>query len=116
MSVCFFWFTITILSFMIQYNADILFEKKAAPGFYDTLEGQPRATAAPVGQGLRHLDNKRKPEDEDSRCEKRQHRNAEGKGGNKLHQTKFMAAQDAQIQKLKEAEQIGKRRKGSKCI
>ena len=77
---------------MIQYNANIPFEKKATPGFYNTLEGQPRATAAPIGQGLRHLENKRKPKDEDARHEKCQCRNAEGKGGNKLHQTKFMAA------------------------
>ena len=73
-------------------------------------------TAAPVGQGLQCLDNKHKPEDEDARREKHQRRNAEGKGGNKLHQTKFMAAQDAQIQKLKEVEQIGKRGKGSKRV
>ncbi|KAF8522122.1 pre-mRNA splicing factor component-domain-containing protein [Hysterangium stoloniferum] len=95
----------------MDYNADIPFEKKAAPGFYDTSEEQARATAAPVGQSLRRLDNKRKPEDEDAERKKRQRRNAEGKGGNEPHQTKFVAARDAQIQKLKEADQIGKRRK-----
>lgn len=94
-----------------QYNADIPFEKKAAPGFYDTAEEQARATAAPVGQSLRRLDNKRKPEDEEAERKKRQRRNAENKGGNEPHQTKFVAARDAQIQKLKEAEQIGKRRR-----
>ena len=60
---------------------------------------------------MRRLDNKRKPEDEDAERKKRQRRNAEGKGGNEPHPTKFVAARDAQIQKLKEAEQIGKRRK-----
>ncbi|KAF8582097.1 hypothetical protein K439DRAFT_1512567 [Ramaria rubella] len=95
----------------MDYNADIPFEKKAAPGFYDTAEEQARATAAPVGQSLRRLDNKRKPEDEDAERKKRQRKIAEGKGGNEPHQTKFVAARDAQIQKLKEAEQIGKRRR-----
>jgi pre-mRNA-splicing factor CDC5/CEF1 len=57
------------------------------------------------------LDNKRKPEDEDAERKKRQRRNAEGKGNEEPHQTKFVAARDAQIQKLKEADQIGKRRK-----
>lgn len=62
---------------------------------------------APVGQSLRRLDNKRKPEDEEAERKKRQRK---GKDGDE-HQTKFVAARDAQIQKLKEAEQIGKRRK-----
>ncbi|KAL6299669.1 pre-mRNA splicing factor component-domain-containing protein [Sparassis latifolia] len=36
----------------MDYNADIPFEKKAAPGFYDTSDEQARATTAPVGQTL----------------------------------------------------------------
>ena len=48
-----------------QYNADIPFEKKAAPGFYDTSEEQARASIAPVGQSLRRLENKRKPGEEE---------------------------------------------------
>ncbi|GBE79444.1 pre-mRNA splicing factor component-domain-containing protein [Sparassis latifolia] len=96
----------------MDYNADIPFEKKAAPGFYDTSDEQARATTAPVGQTLRRLENKRKPEDEESERKKRQRRAADGKeGGNAPHQTKFIAARDAQIQKLKEAESIGRRRK-----
>ena len=91
----------------MQYNADIPFEKKAAPGFYDTSEEQARQTIAPIGQTLRRLENKRKPEDEEAERKKRQRR---GKDGDE-HQTKFVAARDAQIQKLKEAEQIGRRRK-----
>ncbi|KAF9241884.1 pre-mRNA splicing factor component-domain-containing protein [Melanogaster broomeanus] len=94
----------------MDYNTDIPFEKKPAPGFYDTSEEQARITAAPVGQSLRRLENKRKPEDEEAERRKRQRRNAEGKGG-EPHQTKFIAARDAQIQKLKEAESIGRRRK-----
>ena len=103
-------------SFLIncsQYNTDIPFEKKAAPGFYDTSEEQARITSAPVGQSLRRLDNKRKPEEEEAERKKRQRKNAGGKEGSETsgHQTKFVAARDAQIQKLKEAESIGRRRK-----
>ncbi|KAF9227194.1 hypothetical protein BS17DRAFT_775092 [Gyrodon lividus] len=94
----------------MDYNADIPFEKKPAPGFYDTSEEQARITTAPVGQSLRRLENKRKPEDEEAERRKRQRRNAESKGG-EAHQTKFIAARDAQIQKLKDAESIGRRRK-----
>jgi pre-mRNA-splicing factor CDC5/CEF1 len=95
-----------------QYNADIPFEKKAASGFYDTTEEQARITSAPVGQSLRRLDNKRKPEEEEAERKKRQ-RKAAGKEGSEGsgHQTNFVAARDAQIQKLKEAESIGRRRK-----
>ncbi|EJF62522.1 hypothetical protein DICSQDRAFT_84319 [Dichomitus squalens LYAD-421 SS1] len=93
----------------MDYNADIPFEKKPAPGFYDTSDEQARATTAPVGQTLRRLENKRKPEDEEAERRKRQ-RKGDGKG-DAPHQTKFVAARDAQIQKLKEAESIGRRRK-----
>ncbi|KAJ7135046.1 pre-mRNA splicing factor component-domain-containing protein [Mycena crocata] len=98
----------------MDYNADIPFEKKAAAGFYDTSEEQARVAAAPVGQTLRRLENKRKPaEEEEAERKKRQKRNASGKEGSEGsgHQTKFIAARDAQIQKLKEAESIGRRRK-----
>lgn len=95
-----------------QYNADIPFEKKAAAGFYDTADEQARVAAAPVGQTLRRLENKRKPEEEEAERKKRQRKNAPGKEGEAAnHQTKFIAARDAQIQKLKEAESIGRRRK-----
>ncbi|KAG5643904.1 hypothetical protein DXG03_009475 [Asterophora parasitica] len=97
----------------MDYNADIPFEKKAAPGFYDTTEEQARVAAAPVGQTLRRLENKRKPEEEEAERKKRQRKNAVGKEGGEAsgHQTKFLAARDAQIQKLKEADSIGRRRK-----
>ncbi|KAJ7349423.1 pre-mRNA splicing factor component-domain-containing protein [Mycena albidolilacea] len=97
----------------MDYNADIPFEKKAAAGFYDTSEEQARVASAPVGQTLRRLENKRKPaEEEEAERKKRQRRESEKKGGeNSGHQTKFIAARDAQIQKLKEAESIGRRRK-----
>ncbi|GJE97929.1 pre-mRNA splicing factor component-domain-containing protein [Phanerochaete sordida] len=93
----------------MDYNADIPFEKKPAAGFYDTSDEQARETTAPVGQTLRRLENKRKPEEEDAERKKRQRRGKEG--DNTPHETKFVAARDAQIQKLKEAESIGRRRK-----
>jgi pre-mRNA-splicing factor CDC5/CEF1 len=97
----------------MQYNADIPFEKRAAPGFYDTSEEQARITSAPVGQTLRRLENKRKPEEDEAERKKRQRKAASAKEGGEgaPHQTKFIAARDAQIQKLKEAESIGRRRK-----
>ncbi|KAI0049679.1 hypothetical protein FA95DRAFT_1581584 [Auriscalpium vulgare] len=93
----------------MDYNADIPFEKKPAAGFYDTSEEQARLAAAPVGQSLRRLENKRKPEEEEAERKKRQKRSKDGENG--PHQTKFIAARDAQIQKLKEAESIGRRGK-----
>ncbi|TFK42841.1 pre-mRNA splicing factor component-domain-containing protein [Crucibulum laeve] len=94
----------------MDYNADIPFEKKAAAGFYDTAEEQARVAAAPVGQTLRRLENKRKPEEEEAERKKRQRKGGK-EGETPAHQTKFIAARDAQIQKLKEAESIGRRRK-----
>lgn len=61
-----------------------------------------------MGQTLRRLENKRKPEEEEAERKKRQRKN---EGDGPAHQTKFIAARDAQIQKLKEAESIGRRRK-----
>ncbi|KAF8799928.1 hypothetical protein BYT27DRAFT_7200676, partial [Phlegmacium glaucopus] len=83
----------------MYYNTDIPFEKKAVPGFYDTSEERSHVAAA-------------------SKKRKRQRKNAAGKEGDDgpTHQTKFIAAtasaqRDAQIQKLKGAELIGRRRK-----
>ncbi|KAJ7098181.1 pre-mRNA splicing factor component-domain-containing protein [Mycena belliarum] len=97
---------------IMHYNADIPFEKKPAAGFYDTSDEQARVAAAPVGQTLRRLENKRKPaEEEEAERRKRQRKNDKGGSEGSGHQTKFIAARDAQIQKLKEAESIGRRRK-----
>lgn len=57
---------------------------------------------------MRRLENKRKPDAEEEERKKRQKR---GKEGDNAHQTKFLAARDAQIQKLKEAESISRRSK-----
>lgn len=99
-----------LIIFLTQYNADIPFEKKPAPGFYDTSEEQARATAAPVGQSLRRLENKRRTDDDEAERRKRQRRNEKDNQGSG-HQAKFVPARDAQIQKLKEADSIGRRRK-----
>jgi pre-mRNA-splicing factor CDC5/CEF1 len=64
-----------------------------------------------VGQTLRRLENKRKPEEEEAERKKRQRKNGKEGEATPAHQTKFVAARDAQIQKLKEAESIGRRRK-----
>lgn len=94
----------------MDYNSDIPFEKRPAPGFYDTSEEQARITSAPIGQSLRRLENKRRSDDEEAERRKRQRRN-EKEGQAPGHQTKFIPARDAQIQKLKEADSIGRRRK-----
>ncbi|KAF8268981.1 hypothetical protein EI94DRAFT_1907453 [Lactarius quietus] len=92
------------------YNADIPFEKKPATSFYDTSEEQAHVEAAPVGLADSALSGeKRKPEEEEAEHKKRLKRGKEGENG--PHQTKFVAVCDAQIQKLKEAESIGRRGK-----
>ena len=53
------------------------------------------------------MENKRKPDDEEAERRKRQRKGKD----DAPHQTKFVPARDAQIQKLKEAESIGRRRK-----
>jgi pre-mRNA-splicing factor CDC5/CEF1 len=64
-----------------------------------------------VGQTLRRLETKRKPEEEEAERKKRQRKDGKDGDATPGHQTKFIAARDAQIQKLKEAESIGRRRK-----
>ena len=61
-------------------------------------------------QTLQQLENKHKPKEE---AERRKHQRKNGKEGDATPacQTKFIAACDAQIQKLKEAESIGQRQK-----
>ena len=98
-------------SYLAQYNADIPFNKQPAPGFYDTSDEKNRVHHAPVGQSLAKIESagKRKAEDgEDAEKKKKAKSEKEGgAGGN----SQFVAARDAQIQKLKEAEQIGTRRR-----
>lgn len=93
----------------MDYNADIPFEKQPAPGFYDVSGEKAKVFAAPVGQSLRALEGKRRQEMEELDERKKRHK---GNEANKANQTtQFVAAREAQIKKLKEQEQIIRRRK-----
>ena len=90
----------------MDYNADIPFEKPAAPGFYDTMEEQAknehqREMFDPRKQ---QLANKRKgDQDEDAERKKRK---GDKEGGGQF----AAAARAGQMQKIREAEQSSKRR------
>lgn len=92
----------------MDYNADIPFNKQPAPGFYDVSDENAKRMAAPVGQSLREIEGKRRIDLEDLDERKKKRKN--DKGGAQEN-TQFIAAREAQIQKLKETEQIFKRRK-----
>ncbi len=91
----------------MDYNADIPFEKRAAPGFYDTQEEmehneKQREAFDPRKQ---QLANKRKGDQEDDSQRKKQ------KGDKSGPSAAFAAAAKAgQMQKIREAEQSSKRR------
>lgn len=92
-----------------DYNADIPFNKQPVPGFYDVNAEDNKRYSAPVGQSLRQLEGKRRVElEEQEEKRKRQKKDKTASGNNN---TQFIAAREAQIQKLKEAEQIIRRRK-----
>ncbi|CDU22316.1 related to CEF1-required during G2/M transition [Sporisorium scitamineum] len=91
----------------IDYNADIPFEQKPLPGFYDTSAEASKSYKAPVGKTLQEL-NRRNVAPEDPSKNKRQ-REAEEK--NKQAKEASTGRSEEQIRKLKEAEQITKRRK-----
>ncbi|SJX64868.1 related to CEF1-required during G2/M transition [Sporisorium reilianum f. sp. reilianum] len=92
---------------VIDYNADIPYEKKPLPGFYDTSAEASKSYKAPVGKTLQEL-NRRNVAPEDPTKNKRQ-READEK--NKLAKEASASRNEEQIRKLKEAEQITKRRK-----
>lgn len=91
----------------MDYNADIPFEKKAAPGFYETEEEavmneREREAFDPRKQ---QLANKRKGEPDDDADRKRQ------KNEKNAPSASYVAAMKAgQLQKIREAEQSSKRR------
>jgi pre-mRNA-splicing factor CDC5/CEF1 len=91
----------------MDYNADIPFEKKAVPGFYDTQEEKEtnekeREAFDPRRQ---QLANKRKGDQDDDMQRKKQ------KGDKPGPSAAFAAAAKAgQMQKIREAEQSSKRR------
>lgn len=92
----------------MDYNADIPFEKQPAPGFYDVVEENAKVFAAPVGSSLRALEGKRKQELEEIEEKKKRQKGNDGKSN---QTAQFVAAREAQIKKLKEQEQIIRRRK-----
>ncbi|TAQ91652.1 hypothetical protein B7494_g46 [Chlorociboria aeruginascens] len=91
----------------MDYNADIPFEKKAAPGFFDTedeaiLNEKQREAFDPRKQ---QLANKRKGDQEEDPDRKRR------KNGKEAPSASYTAAMKAgQMQKIREAEQSSKRR------
>ena len=91
----------------MDYNADVPFEKKAAPGFYDTQEEQDRNEKQREAFDPRkqQLANKRKgDQDEDIERKRR-------KGEKNGPTAAFAAAAKAgQMQRIREAEQSSKRR------
>ncbi|SPO29686.1 related to CEF1 - required during G2/M transition [Ustilago trichophora] len=92
---------------VIDYNADIPYEKKPVQGFYDTSAEASKSYKAPVGKTLQEL-NSRNLGPDDPTKNKRQ-REAEEK--NKQAKQAMAGRNEEQIRKLKEAEQITKRRK-----
>ncbi|KAJ5779193.1 hypothetical protein N7457_006913 [Penicillium paradoxum] len=91
----------------MDYNADIPFEKPAAPGFYDTIEEQnlnerQREAFDPRKQ---QLANKRKG-DQDDDAERKKRKNDK----NSATAASAAAARAGQMQKIREAEQSSKRR------
>jgi pre-mRNA-splicing factor CDC5/CEF1 len=95
----------------MDYNVDIPFNKQPAPGFYDTSDEKNRHYAAPVGRSLAKLEanGKRRPEEDEVAEKAKKKAKTDGKSEN--GNSAFVAARDAQIKKLKEAESIGTRRR-----
>ncbi|RDA82935.1 hypothetical protein CP532_0378 [Ophiocordyceps camponoti-leonardi (nom. inval.)] len=91
----------------MDYNADIPFEKKAAPGFYDTSEEQARndMQRLAVDPRKQHLATKRKGDDDADNDRKRRKNDKDG-----LSDSQKAAIKAGQMQKLREAEQNSKRR------
>lgn len=92
-----------------QYNADIPFNKQPAPGFYDTSDEKTRNYHAPVGQTLAKLEKRKADRVEDEKRKKSRGDKDKKANGGDANAT-FVAARNAQIQKLQEAEQISNRR------
>ncbi|KAG6029238.1 Pre-mRNA-splicing factor cef1, partial [Claviceps citrina] len=91
----------------MDYNADIPFEKKAAPGFYDTSEELTRNELQRKGfdpQKL-NLHTKRKGDEDEDGDRKRRKNDKDG-----LSESQKAAIKAGQMQKIREAEQSSKRR------
>ncbi|KAL9113076.1 MAG: hypothetical protein Q9227_002688 [Pyrenula ochraceoflavens] len=90
----------------MDYNADIPFEKPAAPGFYDTLEEEARNERQREAFDPRkqQLANKRKGDQEEGPDQKKR---KSDKGGQSISDA---AKKAAQMQRIREAEQSSKRK------
>jgi len=91
----------------MDYNADVPFEKKAVPGFYDTLDekDQNEREREAFDPRKQQLANKRKGDQEEDPDRKRRKNDKSGPSA------AFAAAAKAgQMQKIREAEQSSKRR------
>lgn len=91
----------------MDYNADIPFEKPAAPGFYDTMEEEARNEhqREMFDPRKQQLANKRKgDQDDDAERKKRKGDKDSGSGASSA------AARAGQMQKIREAEQSSKRK------
>ncbi|KAK1252910.1 hypothetical protein MKX08_004097 [Trichoderma sp. CBMAI-0020] len=91
----------------MDYNADIPFERKAAPGFYDTSEEKvkndlQRAAFDPRKQ---QLASKRKGDGDEDNERKRRKNDKEG-----ISESQKAAIKAGQMQRIREAEQSSKRR------
>lgn len=91
----------------MDYNADIPFEKKAAPGFYDTNDEMARNEHQRANFDPRkvQLASKRKGEDESSTDRKRRKDDKDGQSASTQ-----AAIKAGQMQRIREAEQSSKRR------
>ncbi|KAI9851848.1 MAG: Pre-mRNA-splicing factor cef1 [Thelocarpon superellum] len=91
----------------MDYNADIPFEKKPAPGFYDTQDEKSRNERQREAFDPRkqQLQNKRKGDQDDGSDQKRQKNDKTGQAA-----ASAAALKAGQMQKIREAERSGKRR------
>ncbi|KAL8960347.1 MAG: hypothetical protein Q9183_005479, partial [Haloplaca sp. 2 TL-2023] len=92
----------------MDYNADVPFEKRAAPGFYDTQEEMERNEKQREAFDPRkqQLANKRKQDQQDEDPDRKRRKG--DKGSNSA--ASAAAARAGQMQKIREAEQSSKRR------
>ncbi|EGR51735.1 uncharacterized protein TRIREDRAFT_44960 [Trichoderma reesei QM6a] len=91
----------------MDYNADIPFERKAAPGFYDTSEelAKNEMQRAAFDPRKQQLASKRKGEGDDDNDRKRRKNDKDG-----ISESQKAAIKAGQMQRIREAEQSSKRR------
>jgi pre-mRNA-splicing factor CDC5/CEF1 len=94
----------------MDYMTDIPFEKQPVAGFYDTSDENSREVRAPIGMTIRQMDDpNRARHEEDARKQKQ--KEADKKKQSEQGKAVFSKEKEEQLRKLKEAEQISKRRR-----